>query len=151
MRRARRSCRCGFVLDTPKSRSADEAHSIFGPLLKLCGDVRSAEDDLSRPADEFVFESIGLGRDESEDGSSIGRGYGDPTFARLQEGVDDQIKAKLLDVEPQTAIDVTHENANGMNAEEGISRSGLGRGHFRIIRPKPVAEDFSEVKERKPF
>jgi hypothetical protein len=107
--------------------------------------VGGDEHDLRRPADELVFDGPALGSDEREDGGAVGRRNRDPAIAGLEPGVDDEPEAQLAEVEGQAPVDVPHEDADRMDAEEGRGDTGrrarrrrrIGRvaGHPGIIGP----------------
>src|SRR5437867_10566364 len=94
-------------------------------------------------ADEPVLEGPGLGGDEGEDGGAVGRGNRDPALAGLESGVDDESEAELADVEAEAPVEVAHEDAHRVDAEEGRGdtrreggsgrRAGRVAGHARII------------------
>src|SRR5216683_3008612 len=76
------------------------------------------------------------GRDQREHGGAVWRGDGYPTVAGLQAGVNDQVEAELINVEAQAAVEIVNENADGVNAEEGINAEAL-RWQRKARRPHP--------------
>jgi hypothetical protein len=109
--------RFGVVLDAAQARSVIEANTPEGPLFILGDDIFGDEDDLRGTADEFVLERIGFGSDEGKNGGAVGRSYGDQAFAGLELHVVGEVKAELLEVEAEAAIEIAHEDLSGMDAE----------------------------------
>ena len=78
----------------------------------------------------------GRGGDEGEDGGAVGRGDRDPALAGLQAGVDDEPEAELVEVEAEAPVEVAHEDAHRVDAEESSGetrwRVASGRGAGRV-------------------
>ena len=107
----------GGVLDAAETRSVIEANTPEGPLSILRNDIFGDEDDLRGTADEFVLERIGFGSDEGKDSGAVGRSYGDQTFTGLELNIVGEVKAELVEVEAEAAIEIAHEDLSGMDAE----------------------------------
>ncbi len=113
------STRRRVVLDPPEPRSAHEADPLPRPLLEPAGHVGGDEHDMGGAADEPVLGGPRWGDDEGEDGGAVGRGDRDPALARLKAGIDDESEAELLEVEAEAPVEVAHEDAHRVDAEEG--------------------------------
>src|SRR5258707_157221 len=122
----------------PRLMKADEAVPFPRPLLEPHGHVGGDEDDMRGAADEPVLGGPGRGDDEGEDGSAVGRGHRDPALAGLEVGVDDESEAELVEVEAEAPVEVAHEDAHRVDAEEGRGdtrrEDGSGRRAGRVAR-----------------
>ena len=107
----------GVVLDAAEARSVIEANTPEGPLSILGNDIFGDEDDLRGTADEFVLERIGFGSDEGKNSGAVRRSDSDQAFAGLELDVVGEVKAELVEVEAEAAIEIAHEDLSGMDAE----------------------------------
>ena len=84
-----------------------------------------------------------MGGDEGEGGGAVGRGNRDPALAGLQAGVDDEPEAELVDVEAEAPVEVAHEDAHRVDAEEGPGDTrGEGGSGRRAGRVADHARDY---------
>src|SRR6516162_6388472 len=94
-----RATACG--LDASQLGHGEELDAAPRPLPVFGDDVVGDKDDLGAAADQVVLLGSGFGCDEGDDGFSVGRSDRQPTFARLQNGVGDEAKAELVEIEAQ--------------------------------------------------
>ena len=72
------------------------------------------------PADELVLRRPGAWRDEGEDRAAVGRGHGDPPLAGREPGVEGQLEAQLIQVEPQAPVQIPNEHPDRVDPEVGV-------------------------------
>ncbi len=93
-----------------------KAHPALAPFAILGRNVIGDKDDLGSAADELVLPRLGFGGNERESRAALGRRDGHPALASREEAVEDQVEAELIDVEPQGAILIAHEDVDGVDA-----------------------------------
>ena len=88
--------------------------------MKFAGNVFGDKYNLRGPSDELVFLRAGLGNDQRKDRAAIRRSHGNPPVARLKPRIESQMKSKLIQIEPQAAVLIAHEDIHAVKAEVQI-------------------------------
>jgi hypothetical protein len=94
-----------------------KADSTLEPFAELGGNIFGHEDDLRRPTDELVLRGPGTRRDEGEHCAAVGRRYSDPALAGLKARIEGQLESKLIQVEPQASLLISHEDPNSVESK----------------------------------
>ena len=88
--------------------------------MKFAGNVFRDKYNLRGSADELVFLRVRLGNDQRKNRAAIRRSYGNPPVTRLKPRIKRQMKSKLIQVEPQAAVLIAHEDIHAVKAEVQI-------------------------------
>jgi len=117
-----------FVLETLEARSKIELHAALAPLPELGNNVFGDESDVRRVADKLKGLRIRLGSDECEIGGAVGRGHGDPAAARLNASVENEMEAKLVNIERQAAFQIADVHGKRLETQVGFPAVEANRG-----------------------
>ena len=107
------------IAQATKTGSELKTNATSEPFAELGGYVFGDESDLCATTDEFVLWRCGFGRDEGEVGGAVRRRDADPTATSVAAAVEDELKAELIKIEGQTAIDIADEDGDGLEAQIG--------------------------------
>jgi len=103
-----------------------ELDAAGAPLAELGHDVFGDERDVGVAADELVVGGVAGRNGEDQVGVAVGRRDHGPGTAGTIARVEDELKAEGVDVEIEAAFEITDEDADGLEAEEGCVERGRG-------------------------
>ena len=117
-----------LVLETLEARGKLELYAAFAPVPEFGDDVFGYESDVRSVADELEGLGIRLGSNQGEIGGAVGRGDGDPAPSRLDASVENEMEAKLVDVEGEAAFQIADIYCEGLQAQIGFPAVEANRG-----------------------
>jgi len=113
-----------YVLETGEDptprwllRWKQKSDSTFAPFFVFGVDVFGEKENPAVAANQVVVRRVGLGSDESQVRAAIGRGYLDPSFARLKAVIHHQPESKLINIESQAAVLIAYEHDDVVYAQ----------------------------------
>src|SRR5713226_3388580 len=116
------------MLEALQARRKLEANSALAPFAELGEHIFSDEGNLGGPANELALLGVGLRRAQCQVRSAVRRGDGYPAAARLIARVKDQLETELIDVEAQAAVQIAHEDRDGLEAQVRVLAIQANRG-----------------------
>ena len=114
----------GIVLDASEARGDVKANAALDPLLEFGRHVLSDEHNLCRAADQLVLLGVRARNDERKDGRAVRGRNSHPTLARLEAGVEGDMKTEDVAIEMKAALLIADVNVDAVDAKIGTRAGG---------------------------
>jgi hypothetical protein len=133
-----------------QARRVIEAHAAVGPFLIFGENVFRDERQAGGAADQLEVERVGLGRNQREDGLSVGRSHRNEAFAGLQFGIVSKVEAELVNIETHAAVLIAHVDVDRVDAQVGRRLWGwCGGGHGKDYKMRRGNDRTKEKSKRR--